>query len=165
MSIRYSSVDRTKELKFRKTKNPLSLGGSLILSPNEFDINRIFTESRNDRNNSLKIGKSQRTYPKKLPSLNKRLKNNKLFDILSKNSDLSTTANNAFSFEKDNNEKNNCNYLKTESNNDPKITNYFNILIQTNLTERTSVYNTQSSSITNFIKPIVKKEKIIQKIR
>ena len=159
MSIRYSSVDRTKELKFRKTKNPLSLGGSLILSPNEFDINRIFTESRNDRNNSLKIGKSQRAYPKKLPSLNKRLKNNKLFDILSKNSDLSTTANNAFSFEKDNNEKNNCNYLKTESNNDPKITNYFNILIQTNLTERTSVYNTQSSSITNFIKPIVKKEK------
>ena len=158
MNTRYSSVDRTKELKYRKIKNPLFLGGSLILGNNDFDVNKIIT---NTRNNSIKVGRSQKTYPKKLPSLTKKIKNNKIFDILSKNSDLSTTANNAFSFEKENNEKSNYNYLKTESNNDPKITKYFNIIIHSNLTERTSIYNTQSSSITNFIKPIVKEKKLV----
>ena len=158
MNTRYSSVDRTKELKYKKIKNPLFLGGSLILGNNDFDINKIIT---NTRNNSIKVGNSQKTYPKKLPSLTKKIKNNKIFDILSKNSDLSTTANNAFSFEKENNEKSNYNYLKTESNNDPNITKYFNIIIHSNLTERTSIYNTQSSSITNFIKPVVKEKKLI----
>ena len=156
MSNRYSSVDRVKEKIFRNQGNTLNIGGGFALASNDFDINKILSKMRTS---SIKTNISKKSYPKKLPSLNKKINNHKIFDIYTKYSDLSTTINNAFCIEKDNNEKNNkC--LKTDSNNESKLRNYYNIIIHSNFSDRTSINNTQSTSITNIIKPIVIKQKI-----
>ena len=160
MSNRYSSVDRAKEKIFKNQRNTLNIGGSLVLCSNDFDINQILSQLRNP---SIKSTFSKNSCPKKLPSLAKKINNQKIFDIYTKYSDLSTTINNAFCTEKENNEKiNNC--LKTDSNNESKLKNYYNIIIHSNFSNRTSINNTQSSSITNFIKPIVVNEKILSPI-
>ena len=156
MSNRYSSVDRTKEKIYRNQRNTLNIGGSLVLGSNDFDINQILSKIRYP---SIKSTFSKKSCPKKLPSLIKKINNHKVFDIYTKYSDLSTTINNAFCTEKDNNEKSNI-CLKTDSNNETKLKNYYNIIIHSNFSDRTSINNTQSSSITNFIKPIVVNEKI-----
>ena len=157
MSNRYSSVDRVKENKYRNQNYSLHIGGSLILGSNDFDINQILSQITNP---SIKSTNYTKSYPKKLPYLTKKIKNPLFSNIYTKYSDLSTTVNNIFSPERDNNEKS-YNYLKTESNNgDSKLKNFYNIIINSNISDRTTINNTQSSSKTNFLKPIVMKEKI-----
>ena len=157
MSNRYPSVDRKKEIKLRKNYNPKYSYGSLILEPNGFDINRFLSEARNI---SIKSNNSKKSYPKKLPSISKKILNPQIFDIISKSTNLSTEGNNGFSFEKDNKEKRNFNYIKTDLNNDIKSKYYYNAVISSNLTERSSINNTAFSSESNFIKPIVIKENV-----
>ena len=156
MSYRYSSVDRSKEIKLRKTKNSLHFGGNLILGTNDLDINKILYQKRNT---SIKATNSKKFYPKKLPSINKTVKNPHLLDKFRKISQLSTTVNLGASFENDNSKINNNKYLNTESNHEEyKLRNYFNLVISSNYSDRTSINNTQSSLLTNIIKPIVIKE-------
>ena len=157
MSNRYPSVDRKKEIKLRKNYNPKYSYGSIILEPNGFDINRFLSEARNI---SIKSNNSKKSYPKKLPSISKKILNPQIFDIISKSTNLSTEGNNGFSFEKDNKEKRNFNYIKTDLNNDIKSKYYYNAVISSNLTERSSINNTAFSSESNFIKPIVIKENV-----
>ena len=157
MSNRYPSVDRRKEIKLRKNNNSKYYCGSIILEPNGFDINKFLSEARNI---SIKSNNSKKSYPKKLPSISKKLLNPQIFDIISKSTNLSTEGNNGFSFEKDNKEKSNFNYIKTDSNNDIKSKYYYNAVISSNLTERSSINNTAFSSESNFIKPIVIKENV-----
>ena len=147
MNNRYPSVDRAKGKMNRKNENLLNLGASIILGSNDFEITNILTKTRNS---SLKTTKSKISYPKKLSSINKKIISPQIFDTFSKLSDLSTTVNQAFSFEKP---INNNNHLKTETNKD----NYYNIVIHSNLSDRTSINNTLTS-LTNFIKPIIIKD-------
>ena len=151
MSYRYSSVDRAKQIKYNKASNKLHLGANLVLGTNDFDINKICT---NTRNTSLKTTNSKYSYPKKLPSINQKIINRQLIDIYSKNSDFSTTVGFPFSFEKENKDKINYTQIKTDFNKD---NNYYNIVIHSNLSDRTSINNTLSS-LTNFIKPKVMKD-------
>ena len=150
MSYRYSSVDRTKQIKYKKASNHLHLGANLVLGSNDFDINNILTQTRNT---SLKTTNSKNLYPKKLPSINKKIINRQLYDKYSKNSDFSTTVGHISSFEKENKDKINYTQVKTDLNKD----NYYNIVIHSNLSDRTSINNTLSS-LTNFLKPKVIKD-------
>ena len=153
MNNRYSSVDRTKEnkYKYKRPKNTLYLGGNLVLGSNDFDINRLLSQMNTL---SIKSTISHKKCPKKLPSIYKKINNQKMYDIYSKNSDFSTTVNPAFSIEKGNNDKNTTNNIKTESNTS-KIKNYYNIVIHSNFSDQTSINNTQSSIITDPNKPSI----------
>ena len=148
MNNRYSSVDRAKENIYKRPKNTLYSGANLVLGSNDINIDKILNQI-----NTPSI-KSTNSHPKKLPSLYKKISNQKIFDIYSKYSDFSTTANQAFTYKKGNNEKNNNINIKTESNTS-QLKNYYNIIIHSNFSDRTSINNTQSSLITDYIKPIL----------
>ena len=152
MNNRYSSVDRTKENKYKRPKNRLFLGGNLVLGTNDFDINRILNQMNRP---SIKSIISHKTCPKKLPSIYKKISNHQKFDIHNKNTDFTTTTiNPTYSLEKENSEKYFSNNIKTESNAN-QIKNYYNIVIHSNFSDRTSINNTQSSLVTDYIKPIL----------
>lgn len=154
MNIRYSSVDRSKEIRSRKELNPLYLGGNRIVGGNIFDISKYISQT--EQSYSIQTISPSKRNKRKLPSLNKKILSPSLFDKNSKNSDLSTEANNLVSFERDLNEKNNekssINYLNIETNKDRKLKkNYYLKIINTSFSDRSSI-NTQSSLMTNFIK-------------
>ena len=156
MNIRYSSVDRTKEIRSKKELNPLYLGGNRIVGGNIFDINKYISQT--EQSYSLQTVSPTKRNRKKLPSLNKKILSPPLFDKASKNSDLSTEANNLVSFDRDLNEKSNdkssINCLNLDSNRDRKLRrNYYLKIINSSFSDRSSINNnTQSSLMTNFIK-------------
>ena len=156
MNIRYSSVDRSKEIRSRKELNPLYLGGNRIVGGSIFDINKYISQT--EQSYSLQTVSPTKRNRKKLPSLNKKILSPPLFDKASKNSDLSTEANNLVSFDRDLNEKSNdkssINCLNLDSNRDRKLRrNYYLKIINSSFSDRSSINNnTQSSLMTNFIK-------------
>ena len=160
MHIRYSSVDRTKEIRSKKELNPLYLGGNRIVGGNIFDINKYISQT--EQSYSLQTVSPSKRNRRKLPSLNKKKLSPPLFDKISKNSDLSTEANNLVSFDRDLNdksiEKSSINYLNIDSSRDRKLRrNYYLKIINSSFSDRSSINNnTQSSLITNFIKAQVK---------
>ena len=152
MNNRYLSVGRSKEISFRKEKNPFHFCSELILGTKDLDINKILYHERNP---SVQVTNSKKFYFKKLPSI----KNSQLQDKYRKISLLSTKAKLTDSFEIENTKNNINNYLNSESNHEKsKLRNYFNLVISSNYSDRTTINNTQSSLITNIIKPIVIKE-------
>ena len=156
MNIRYSSVDRAKELRSRKKLNPFHLGGSIILKGKDFDINKFLFQTNQSSTSTLA---PKKIYPKKLPSLNRKVLN-PLFDLNSKNSDNSTEANNGFSFERDNSEKNNFNILENELNKERNKSNYYIQIINSNFNEKPSINNTDSSFTLNFHNQNIKQKKV-----
>lgn len=160
MHIRYSSVDRSKEIRSRKELNPLYLGGNRIVGGNIFDINKYISQT--EQSYSLQPVSPTKRNRRKLPSLNKKILSPPLFDKISKNSDLSTEANNIVSFDRDLNdksiEKSSINYLNIDSNRDRKLRkNYYLKIINSSFSDRSSINNnTQSSLMTNFIKAQVR---------
>ena len=163
MNIRYSSVDRSKEIRSRKELNPLYLGGNRIVGGNIFDINKYISQTENSY--SIQTISPTKRNKRKLPSLNKKILSPSIFDKISKNSDLSTEANNIVSFDRDLNEKSNeknnsINYINIDSNRDRRLRrNYYLKIINTSFSDRSSINNnTQSSLMTNFIKSQIDKK-------
>ena len=156
MNIRYASVDRAKELRSRKKFNPFHLGGSLILKGKDFDINNFLFQTKQTSINTLV---PKKIYPKKLPSLNRKILS-PLCDLNSKNSDNSTEANNGFSFERDNSEKNNFNILNTELNKERNKNNYYVQIINSNFSEKPSINNSDSSFTLNYLNQNNKQKKV-----
>ena len=146
MSKRYSSVDRSKEMKAKKLINPIFGSPNLLLNVNEFDFSML----NQTKPNILKTLNPKRFKPKKLPLINKQITTSHLGDINSKTSDLSTEVNNAFSFEKDNNENNNI--LKTEANKENNSDDYFKIVINSDFRNKRSVNNSHLNSGKKIIK-------------
>mgnify|MGYP006873056139 CR=1 FL=1 len=160
MSRRYASVDRSKEIKAKRDIIPPFSRRNLVLNINNFDINNILNQSNQ---NTLRTLNTNRYNPKKLPLINKQITSSHLGDINSKNSDLSTEVNNAFSFEREMND-NNKNILKTEDNNND---NYFKLVINSDFSKRKTVNNSRLNSGKKILKPkiIIRNENKEDKIK
>ena len=160
MSRRYASVDRSKEIKAKRDIIPPFSRRNLVLNINNFDINNILNQSNQ---NTLRTLNTNRYNSIKLPLINKQITSSHLGDINSKNSDLSTEVNNAFSFEREMND-NNKNILKTEANNND---NYFKLVINSDFSKRKTVNNSHLNSGKKILKPkiIIRNENKEDKIK
>ena len=90
----------------------------------------------------------------KLPKIIKQITTSHLGEINSKTTDLSTEVNNAFLYEKENNEKNNI--LKTEANKDINQDNYYKIVINSDFRDKSSVNSSKLTSANKIIKKKIK---------
>ena len=151
MSKRYSSVDRSKEMRNKRLVNSINPHRNLILRMDDFDINNVIEHTKKNILNTLnpKIIK-----PKKLPKIIKQITTSHLGEINSKTTDLSTEVNNAFLYEKENNEKNNI--LKTEANKDINKDNYYKIVINSDFRDKSSVNSSKLTSANKIIKQKIK---------
>ena len=151
MSKRYSSVDRSKEMRNKRLINSINPHRNLILRMDDFDINNVIEHTKKNILNTLnpKIIK-----PKKLPKIIKQITTSHLGEINSKTTDLSTEVNNAFLYEKENNEKNNI--LKTEANKDINQDNYYKIVINSDFRDKSSVNSSKLTSANKIINQIKK---------
>ena len=156
MSKRYASVDRTKEIKAKREINYPYPRRNLVLNVNNFDINNFFHQTKQ---NALRTLNSNRYRPKKLPLINKQITTSNLGDINnSKTTEISSDMNNAFSFDRENNEKNN---LKTEVNIDNNSDNYYKIVINSDFKKRSTMNKPNLSSGKKRIKPKIEFKKEI----
>ena len=156
MSKRYASVDRTKEIKAKREINYPYPRINLVLNINNFDINNFFHQTNQ---NALRTLNSNRYRPKKLPLINKQITTSNLGDINnSKTTEISSDMNNAFSFDRENNEKNN---LKTEANIDNNSDNYYKIVINSDFKKRSTMNKPNLSSGKKRIKPKIEFKKEI----
>lgn len=156
MSKRYASVDRTKEIKAKREINYPYPRRNLVLNFNNFDINNFFHQTKQ---NALRTLNSNRYRPKKLPLINKQITTSNLGDINnSKTTEISSDMNNAFSFDRENNEKNN---LKTEANIDNNSDNYYKIVINSDFKKRSTMNKPNLSSGKKRIKPKIEFKKEI----
>lgn len=156
MSKRYASVDRTKEIKAKREINYPYPRRNLVLNINNFDINNFFHQTKQ---NALRTLNSNRYRPKKLPLINKQITTSNLGDINnSKTTEISSDMNNAFSFDRENNEKNN---LKTEVNIDNNSDNYYKIVINSDFKKRSTMNKPNLSSGKKRIKPKIEFKKEI----
>ena len=151
MNKRYSSVDRSKEMRNKRLVNSINPHRNLILRMDDFDINNVIEHTKKNILNTLnpKIIK-----PKKLPKIIKQITTSHLGEINSKTTDLSTEVNNAFLYEKENNEKNNI--LKTEANKDINQDNYYKIVINSDFRDKSSVNSSKLTSANKIIKQKIK---------
>ena len=156
MDIRYKSVDRSSEMRERKKLNPLKINVGIDLERNEFNINKYLSRKNE---NSIKTIIPKKHHRRKLPSLDKKFISPPIYDIISKNSDISTEANNAFSLEKDNSEKY---YLNMESKKDKHLkNNLYHQIKSIDISDKSSLNNITNSSFgTIFLNPIKMQRKI-----
>lgn len=151
MSKRYSSVDRSKEMRNKRLINSINPHRNLILRMDDFDINNVIEHTKKNILNTLN---PKRIKPKKLPKIIKQITTSHLGEINSKTTDLSTEVNNAFLYEKENNEKNNI--LKTEANKDINQDNYYKIVINSDFRDKSSVNSSKLTSANKIIKQKIK---------